>query len=85
MANLIYDKVVLETFLENQGQLFDEPVAETIEEADDFLDMMMATVVNSPKEVEKYFGDGEVDVEGDIMEASEVFAIPDGRFLIVEG
>lgn len=85
MANLIYDKAVLETFLKNQGQLFDEPVAETIEEADDFLDMMMATVVNSPKEVEKYFGDGEVDVEGDIMEASEVFAIPDGRFLIVEG
>ena len=85
MANFIYDKEVLECFLKNQGQLFDEPVAETIEEADDFLDMMMATVVNSPKEVEKYFGDGEVDVEGDIMEASEVFAIPDGRFLIVEG
>ena len=85
MANLIYDKVVLETFLKNQGQLFDELVADTIEEADDFLDMMMATVVDSKKDVEKYFGDGEVDIEGDILDASEVFTLPDGRYLIVEG
>ena len=29
-----YDKVCLETFLEKQSKLFDEPVAETLEEAE---------------------------------------------------
>lgn len=85
MANLIYDEIVLKTFLKDQGQLFDEPVAETVEEADDFLDMMMATVVESEKEVEEYFEEVGLDMEGDIMDACEVFKIPDGRFLIVEG
>ena len=32
-----YDDEVLECFLENQGQLFSEPVAETPEEAEEFL------------------------------------------------
>ena len=85
MANFIYDKTVLETFVKNQGQLFDEPVAETIEDADEFLDMMMAVVVNSPREVKEYFEEIGVDDDGDIMEASEVFKLPDGRYLIVEG
>lgn len=85
MANFIYDKTVLETFLKNQGQLFDEPVAETLEEADEFLDMMMACVVDSPKEVKEYFEEVGLDMEDDIMDASEVFKLPDGRFLIVEG
>lgn len=82
---MIYDEEVLKAFLENQGQLFDEPVAENMEEADDFLDMMMATVVNSVEEVDEYFEEAGLDVEGDIMDACEVFPIPDGRYLIVEG
>ena len=85
MANFIYDKKVLETFLSSQGQLFDEPVAETLEEADEFLDMMMACVVNSAKEVKEYFEEVGLDMDGDILEASEVFPISDGRYLIVEG
>lgn len=85
MANLIYEKKVLEAFLEKQGQLFDEPVAESLEEADDFLDMMMACVCDSEKEVKEYFEDVGLDMDGDILEAAEVFKLPDGRFLIVEG
>ena len=85
MANFIYDEVVLKTFLKNQGQLFDEPVAENLEEADDFLDMVMATVVESEEEVSEYFEDAGLDIDGNIMEACEVFEIPDGRYLIVEG
>lgn len=85
MADFVYDKVVLETFLKEQGQLFDEPVAESLEEADDFLDMMMATVVESPEEVSEYFEEAGMDAEGDILEACEVFELPDGRYLIVEG
>ena len=85
MANFLYDKITLETFLKNQGQLFDEPVAETLEEADEFLDMMMAVVVDNKNEVRDYFEELGADMDGDIMEASEVFALSDGRFLIVEG
>lgn len=85
MANFIYDKKVLEKFIEKQSQLFDEPVAEDLEEADEFLDMMMAVVVNSKNEVKEYFEELGADMEGDILEAAEVFDIEDGRFLIVEG
>ena len=76
-----YDKICLETFLKKQNQLFDEPVAETLEDA-------MAVVKNNMKEVKKYFKDN-MDITGmsdeEILEASEVFPLPDGRFLIVEG
>ena len=83
-----YDKVCLETFLEKQSQLFDEPVAENLEEADAFLEDSMAVVNKDMKEVKKYFKDN-MDITGmsdeEILEASEVFPLPDGRFLIVEG
>lgn len=39
------------TFLQNQGQLFAEPVAETVEEAEAFLEDCMAVVVESIEEV----------------------------------
>ena len=47
--------------------------------------MMLATVCNSKKEVEEYFEDVGTDIEGDLMDACEVFKINDGRYLIVEG
>ena len=84
-----YSKECLETFLKNQGQLFDEPVAETLEEADWFLEDCMAVVVNSIKDVKKYLDDAGMDVEGmtkkDLEEAAEVLALPSGKYLIVEG
>ena len=45
-----YDKVCLETFLEKQTQLFDEPVAETLEEAEYFLEDSLAVVKKDMKE-----------------------------------
>lgn len=85
----MYSKVCVETFLKNQGQLFDEPVAETYEEAVEFLDECMAVVVKSLKEVREYLDESGMDVEGmskeELLEASEVFALPDGTYLIVEG
>ncbi len=81
-----YDDAVLNCFLENQGQLFSEPVAESLEEAEAFLEDCMAVVVESPEEVEEYFEEEGMDPgEGDILEAAEVFDIGDGRYLIVEG
>ena len=84
-----YSEECLKTFLKNQGQLFDEPVAENLEEAEAFLEDCMAVVVDSLKEVREYFEEEGVDVDGmapeELEEASEVFALPDGTYLIVEG
>ena len=84
-----YDDEVLEVFLEKQLQLFPESVAETPEEAAEFLDDCMAVVCKNLREVKEYFDEAGTDISGmtdeDILEASEVFALPSGRFLIVEG
>ncbi|MDO4339667.1 MAG: glyoxalase [Eubacteriales bacterium] len=85
----MYTEECIRTFLKNQGQLFDEPVAETYEEAEEFLEDCMAVVADSLKEVRQYLKDAGADVEGmtlkELEEASEVFALPDGKYLIVEG
>ena len=77
-----YDEEILHYFLEHQTQLFPEAVAESPEEAEEFLEDCMAVVWD-------YFDDAGMDVAGmseeELLEASEVFAIPDGRFLVVEG
>ena len=80
------EKKVLDCFIANQLQLFPEKVAETHEEADEFLEMMFAVVVKGKRAVRKYFEETGVDMTGeDIMQASEVFDVGDGRYLIVEG
>lgn len=83
-----FDAKVLDAFLEQQEKLFPEAVADTREEADDFLAECMAVVVDSKKEVWEYFEEEGVDIaemdENDILEADEVFAVGDGRYLIVE-
>lgn len=84
----MYTKECVETFLKKQGQLFDEPVAETYEEAEEFLEDCMAEVVDSLKEAKAYLEELGADVEEmtlkEIEEASEVFALPSGGYLIVE-
>ena len=84
-----YNEECLKTFLEKQEQLFDEPVAETLEEAEAFLEDCMAVEVKNIKEVRKYLDEAGADVSGmsdeELEEAAEVFTIPDGRYLIVEG
>ena len=84
-----YSEECIWTFLKKQGQLFDEPVAENYEEAEAFLEDCMAAVVDSLGEVREYLEDMGADVDGmsdeELEEASEVFALPDGKYLIVEG
>lgn len=84
-----YDEECLKTFLKNQSQLFDEPVAESIEEAEAFLEDCMAAVVDNIDEVRDFLDGEGLDVDGmsseELEEASEVFVLPDGRYLIVEG
>lgn len=84
-----YDEECLLTFLQKQSQLFDEPVAETLEEAEAFLEDCMAVVVDSIDEVREYFEESGIDVGAmtpeELEEASEVFALQNGQYLIVEG
>jgi len=83
-----FDDAVLECFLDQQEQLYPEPVAETLDEADEFLVDCMAVVVNSADEVLEYFEEEGLDTDGavgdELLKANEVFAVPDGRYLIVE-
>ncbi|MBR6477922.1 MAG: glyoxalase [Lachnospiraceae bacterium] len=84
-----FDEAVLECFLKNQGQLYPEPVAETLEEAEEFLEDCMAVVADSLEEVLEYFEEEGVDLDGaegeEVLENEEVFDVGDGRYLIVEG
>ena len=56
--------------------------------AEEFLEDCMAGVVNSVKEVREYMESAGADVEGmsddDLLEASEVFTVGDGTYLILE-
>ena len=85
----MYTEECINTFLEKQGQLFPQPVAESYEAAEAFLEDCMAAVVNSIAEVREYLEDMGADVDGmtdeELEDASEVFALPDGPYLIVEG
>lgn len=82
-----FDDAVLKCFLENQSQLFPEDVVSNLEEAEAFLEECMAVVVDSADEVMDYFEEEGIDVEDadEVLDASEVFDIGDGRYLIVEG
>ena len=71
-----YDDAVLECFLDKQLQLFPEAVAETLDEAEDFLEECMAVVVDSVEDVIEYFDEAGMDVDGavddEILEADAV-------------
>mgnify|MGYP001658088218 CR=1 FL=1 len=85
----MYTEECIQTFLENQGQLFPQPVASSFEEAEAFLEDCMAAVVDSIREVREYLEDMGADVDGmsedELKDASEVFELPNGQYLIVEG
>lgn len=85
----MFTEECINTFLENQEQLFPQAVAESYEVAEAFLEDCMAQVVDSIEEVREYLEESGADVEGmsdeELEDASEVFALPDGKYLIVEG
>lgn len=85
----MFTEECINTFLENQEQLFPQAVAESYEAAEAFFEDCMAQVVDSIEEVREYLEESGADVEGmsdeELEDASEVFALPDGKYLIVEG
>lgn len=77
-----------EVFLKEQRKLFDEPVVFDIEEAKEFLEDCFAQVFENIKEVRAYLEEEGMDVEGlsdeELAEELEVFALPEGRYFVVE-
>ena len=84
----MFDEDVLNAFLKQQGKLFDEPVCDTPEGAEAFLEDVCAVVCENEDEVLEYLEE-EMDTteisKDEITEIEEVFAVGDGRFLVVEG
>ena len=78
MAN--FSKECIETFLNKQLQLFDEKVAETPQEAEEFLEDNLAVVLDSIEDVRDYLDESGMDAaqlsKDEILQASEVFALP---------
>lgn len=81
-------KMCAEVFLKEQTKLFDEPVVETIEEAEEFLEDVFAQEFDSLKDIRDYWKEEGVDIEGmsldEIEESLEVFKLPNGKYLVVE-
>ena len=77
-----------EVFLKEQGKLFDEPVAENITEAIEFLEDCFAQEFKTIKEVREYLEEVGMDTEemsnAELEEQLEVFKLPDGTYFVVE-
>ena len=80
------DMVCAEVFFKEQGKLFPKPVAETVEEAMEFLQECFASVFATKEELLEYLEEEgmDFDPDSDITEELEVFVLPDGRLLYVE-
>ncbi len=85
----MYDELCINAFLEHQLKLFPEKVAETQEEAEEFLEDCMAVVCKNIGEVKIFLEEEGLDIAGmskeELAQMEEVFPISDGRYLIVEG
>lgn len=74
-----------EVFFREQLKLFPKPVAESVDEALEFLEDTLALVFDSKEELMEYLEEIGVDLdEEEPADMLEVFVIPDGRFLYVE-
>ena len=80
------DIVCAEVFFKEQGKLFPKPVAESVEEAMEFLEECYASVFETKEELLEYLEEEgmDYDPDSDITEELEVFVLPDGRLLYVE-
>ncbi len=81
-------KLCGEVFLKEQGKLFDEPVAENLAEAIEFLEDCFAQEFKTIKEVREYLEEEGMDTSelsnAELEEELEVFKLPDGTYFVVE-
>ena len=69
-----FDEECLNVFLENQSQLFEEAVAETLEDAEAFLEECMAVVVENIDEVKEFLEEEGMDVDTSAINVDEATA-----------
>lgn len=84
-----YESECAEVFLREQEKLLGERVFETEEEVLDFFEDCFAAVLDSVEDIRNYFDENGMDVQGmsddDLLDSAEVFELPSGRYLVVEG
>ena len=74
-----YSEECLNTFLDLQEKLFDSPVAETLDEAEGFLEDCMADVVDTIDDVRDYLEDMGMDTHGMTDEELEIVIAQTGE------
>jgi len=83
-----YERECAEVLLKEQERVFGEKVADTIEEAIEFLEDCFAVVLSDVEEIKEYWDECGIDATGmsddDILEADEVFALPNGKYMVIE-
>ena len=84
----MYDITVLNAFLEKQLELYPEEVAQTPDEAEEFLADICAAVADTPRDLIEYLEEVGVDTDGmsmeELMDMPEIMSVGDGRYLILE-
>lgn len=84
----MYTKESIETFLQNQGRLFVKK-SQLLRRGRGILEDCMAMELKTLKEVRAYFDESGADISGmtdeELEDASEVFRLPSGGYLVVEG
>lgn len=77
-----------QVFLEQQGKLFQEPVASNLTEAIEFLEEVWAQELDHIDEVREFLEEEGMDTAGlsneDLEKELEVFKLPNGGYLVVE-
>ena len=84
-----YDQECISVFLKEQGQLFDEDIVFDEDDAREFLEEVCACVCSDINDVRDCLEEMGMDVYGisdeELEDQAEVFALPSGRYLVVEG
>lgn len=84
-----YDEECLKVFMDNQEKLIGRKEFTTLEDADEFLSDVMAVKLESVNEVREYLIDAGMDAYGlsdeELCKEAEVFKLPSGKYLVVEG
>ena len=77
----------MKTFLNKQLQLFDEKVAETPQEAEEFLEDNLAVVLDSIEDVRDYLDESGMDAaqlsKDEICRHPKCLHFRDGKYLVV--
>lgn len=83
-----YERECAEVLLKEQERVFGEKVADTLEEAAEFLEDCFAVVLSGVEEIKEYWDECGIDWAGmtddDILEADEVFELPCGKYMVIE-